>query len=238
MKVICIILARAGSKGIKNKNIARVNSKPLVFYPINAAIKSKVCDKIIVSTDSKKIAKVAKRYGALVPFYRSKKLSGDFITTEKSLQDCLLKSEIYFKTKFDICLFLTCTNIFRKISWIKYAIKILKKNKKIDSIFCVHQIYKHFWHYKNGKYRKVLQWMNSYTSRQIAPKFFREDTGIVCATRANYWRIGKRIGKNIRFIINDDPFSSIDIHKMQDLKLAEMAVRYLKKNKLDYDMAL
>ena len=53
LKVICIIPARGGSKGLKNKNIQLINNKPLIYYPIKAAIKSKVCDKIVVSTDSK-----------------------------------------------------------------------------------------------------------------------------------------------------------------------------------------
>ena len=51
LKVICIIPARGGSKGIKNKNLKKICGKPLIAYPILAAIKSKVCDKILVSTD-------------------------------------------------------------------------------------------------------------------------------------------------------------------------------------------
>ena len=58
LKVICIIPARGGSKGIKNKNIVKINNYPLIFYTIKAALASKVCDKIFVSTDSKKIAKI------------------------------------------------------------------------------------------------------------------------------------------------------------------------------------
>ena len=54
LKVICIIPARGGSKGLKLKNLRKVNNKPLIYYPINAAIKSRVCDHIFVSTDSKK----------------------------------------------------------------------------------------------------------------------------------------------------------------------------------------
>ena len=84
--------------------------------------------------------------------------------------------------------FLTCTNIFRKVEWIKLAVNQLKKNSKLDSVFSVHHLYKHFWHYKKNKPEKVLSWMKEYTSRQIAPKLFREDTGITCATRAKFWR--------------------------------------------------
>jgi len=235
-KVICIIPARSGSKGIKFKNLAKINSRPLIYYPIEAALKSQVCDKIIVSTDSKKIAKIALNYGAEVPFLRNRKLSGDYVTTEKTLQDCLLKSEDYFKTKFDICVFLTCTNPFRKISWIKYAVNFLKKNKKIDSVFSVHELHKHFW-YKKKNYKKILPWMKSYTSRQIGKKLYREDTGIVCATRSKFWRAGKRIGNKVHFIVNKDPLTSIDIHDHFDLQVTNILMKFLKKKKKN-DMVL
>ena len=71
-KVICIIPARGGSKGIKLKNLKKICGKPLIYYPIKAALSSKACDKIIVSTDSKKIALIAKKFGAEVPFLRKR----------------------------------------------------------------------------------------------------------------------------------------------------------------------
>ena len=89
IKTICIIPARGGSKGIKLKNLQKIGGKPLLYYPINAAKKSKVCDLILVSTDSKKIEKVAKKYGAEVPFLRKKKFSLDFTTTEETLKQAL-----------------------------------------------------------------------------------------------------------------------------------------------------
>ena len=72
---IAIIPARSGSKRIKNKNIKRFCKKPIIYWSIKAAIKSKVFKKIYVSTDSKKIANLSKKFGAEVPFLRSKKLS-------------------------------------------------------------------------------------------------------------------------------------------------------------------
>ena len=77
MKNLAIIPARGGSKGLKNKNILKFNNKPLLAWSIIAAKKSKLFSKIIVSTDSKKIAVIAKKYGAEVPFLRPKKLSSD-----------------------------------------------------------------------------------------------------------------------------------------------------------------
>ena len=72
--VISIILARGGSQCLKNKNLIKLNGKPLIYYPINAAIKSKNVGHVIISTDSRKIASVAKKFGAKVPFIRPKKL--------------------------------------------------------------------------------------------------------------------------------------------------------------------
>ena len=138
--------------------------------------------------------------------------------------------------KFDYCVFLTCTNIFRNAGWIKKGVKILKNNPNIDSVFSVHHLYKHFWHYdkKNKKFKKILPWMKEYTSRQIAPILYREDTGNTLITKSKFWRKGKRIGKNCKFIVNTDPFTGIDIHSRRDLLMAEFAMKYSKKNKL-YD---
>ena len=75
--MIAIIPARGGSKGLPGKNIKKMNNKPLIWYTINAAKKSKFVDKIIVSTDDEKIAKIAKVYKAEIPFMRPKELARD-----------------------------------------------------------------------------------------------------------------------------------------------------------------
>lgn len=74
---LAIIPARSGSKGIIDKNIKELNNKPLLAYTIDACVKSKIFDDIIVSTDSKKYAQIAENYGAIVPFLRPKELSTD-----------------------------------------------------------------------------------------------------------------------------------------------------------------
>ncbi len=75
---IAIIPARGGSKRIPKKNIKLFHGKPLIAYSIETALKSKLFDKVIVSTDDEEIAKVAKEYGAEVPFVRPKELSDDY----------------------------------------------------------------------------------------------------------------------------------------------------------------
>lgn len=78
---ICVIPARGGSKRIPRKNIKFFNGKPIIAYSIEAAIKSGCFDKIIVSTDDEEISRIAKNFGAEVPFIRPAELSNDFAAT-------------------------------------------------------------------------------------------------------------------------------------------------------------
>ena len=73
-KIASIILARAGSKGLKNKNLVLLDGKHLIFYAIEAAKSSRLIDRVFVSTDSKKIENISKKYGAEVPFLRKKNI--------------------------------------------------------------------------------------------------------------------------------------------------------------------
>ena len=84
---------RSESKGVKNKNIKLINGKPLMYYTIKQAIKSKIFDHIVVSTDSKKILKRAKLYGAEGWFRRPRKLSLDTSSKIAAIKHALFESE-------------------------------------------------------------------------------------------------------------------------------------------------
>lgn len=90
--VLALIPARGGSKGLAGKNIKELHGKPLVGWPIEAAVQSKYVDRVIISTDDKKIAEIAKEQGAEVPFLRPTELAGDTATSisviEHALQYC------------------------------------------------------------------------------------------------------------------------------------------------------
>lgn len=91
MTSIAVIPARGGSKRIPRKNIKIFHGKPLISYSIEAALKSECFDRIIVSTDDEEIAEVALKFGAEVPFLRSKELSNDFAGTTPVIQDAILQ---------------------------------------------------------------------------------------------------------------------------------------------------
>jgi len=132
-KIICIILARGGSKGIPRKNIYPINGHPLISYSIQAAKEAKFIDKIVVSTDDKRIAKISRDYGAETPFLRSKKLSGDKVPSMDALRDCALKCENFYNEKYDIIIELPCVSPLRDASYVNRAIKIIK-SKNYDSV--------------------------------------------------------------------------------------------------------
>lgn len=125
---ICIIPARGGSKRIPRKNIKKFLGKPIIAYSIEVALKSKLFDEVMVSTDDEKIASIAKRYGAVVPYMRSSESANDYATLAEVLIEVMYKynnDKIYFK---NICCILP-TAPFTSVSQLKEAYSILGSDK-------------------------------------------------------------------------------------------------------------
>ncbi len=129
------------------------------------------------------------------------------------------------KVKYDYGVFIGATDIFRDINWIIEGVKILNKNKKIESVFSGHVTHKNYWEKKNNKWVRLRKWMSKYSSRQIRRKVVREDTALTCVSRTELWRKGRRIGNNVEIIQNNDPFTALEIHDLQDLKLVNAAYK-------------
>jgi len=128
MKPICIIPARGGSKGVPNKNIRKIKGKPLIFYTINSCLKSKIFSHVVVSTEDNKIATIAKKFGAEVPFLRPKYLAGDN-TSMYSVLEHAVKKLFSLGYKFEIFVFRDCTAPFICNKDIMGAIKLLNRTK-------------------------------------------------------------------------------------------------------------
>ena len=129
MKILCTICMRGGSKGVKNKNLRKINKKPLMYYTINQAKKSKIFENIVVSTDSKKIKSKALQLGADCWFLRPKKMARDHSQKVPAIRHAFLKSEKYYNKKFDIIVDLDASSPLRKVSDIINAYKYFKKIK-------------------------------------------------------------------------------------------------------------
>ncbi|MBR1930476.1 MAG: pseudaminic acid cytidylyltransferase [Lachnospiraceae bacterium] len=125
MRKIAIITARGGSKRIPRKNIKEFCGKPILAYSIEAAIASKLFDVVMVSTDDKEIAEIAKQYGAQVPFYRSERTANDFATTNDVLLEVLEEMEMRGE-HFDLGCCIYPTAPFATADKLRQAVKTLE----------------------------------------------------------------------------------------------------------------
>lgn len=142
MKVLGITLARGGSKSVPYKNIRPLLGKPLIYYTIKESLKCKLLDDYIISTDSKKIAKIAKNYGANVPFLRPKNISKDNTTSVDSLKHAVKFMEKLNGLKYDFVIEIMCTNPLKISKDIDACVHKLIKTKA-DSVIAVHQLFDH-----------------------------------------------------------------------------------------------
>ncbi|WP_413374357.1 cytidylyltransferase domain-containing protein [Paenibacillus taichungensis] len=128
-KCLAVIPARGGSKSLLNKNIRLLNHKPLINYTIEAALKSHYIDEVVVSTDCKKIADVAKSAGAKVPFMRPFELATDQAASIDVLKHVVHFYEEEMKVSFENIMLLQPTSPLRNANDIDQAYQIFISNK-------------------------------------------------------------------------------------------------------------
>ena len=135
MNQLAVITARGGSKRIPRKNIKDFCGKPIMAYSIEAALKSGAFDTVMVSTDDREIAKIAEKYGATVPFFRSEKTSNDFAVTSQVLTEVLEEYESRGQC-FDRMCCIYPTAPFITAERLKTAMELLEE-KQADSVLPV-----------------------------------------------------------------------------------------------------
>jgi CMP-N,N'-diacetyllegionaminic acid synthase len=143
MKVLAIIPARGGSKGLKRKNLVDFLGKPLVAHSIEHALASKSVTRTIVSTDDDEIACVSRSFGAEVPFMRPSELAEDQVLDWPVFVhavEFLAKNENYHP---DIIVHLRPTTPYRKPEWIDEAVNLLIQHPEADSVRSVSEPEKH-----------------------------------------------------------------------------------------------
>ena len=178
MKILCVICARGGSKGLKNKNILDFFGKPLVKHTLDQAKKIKKISNIVVSTDSIRISKiVGQKYSW---FLRSKKLSGHKVPKMNVIIDTLIRSEKKFKINYDVILDLDVTSPLRIIKDINESIKLFKK-KKYENLFSVSNASKNpYFNMVEKKKNKIYlsKKKKLIHSRQTAPDVYEMNAAI------------------------------------------------------------
>ncbi len=230
MKVLCTICAREGSKGLVGKALCLVNGKPLIGHTIEQALKSKIFDNIVVSTDSEKIAEESKNFGLKPWFIRPKKLAVDSASKLDVIRHAITEAENYYEKNFDIIIDLDITSPLRKVDDIQKALKYFldtKSNNLISACRSKKNPYFNMIEVINRKVQVIKKTDKQILHRQNAPKTYEMNAAIY-------------IWKREVILNSDDLFTektclyemketqSIDIDTQNDLDIVQFLLK--KKN--------
>ncbi|MEY8333919.1 acylneuraminate cytidylyltransferase family protein [Lachnospiraceae bacterium 47-T17] len=219
-KVLAVIPARGGSKGIKNKNILELHGKPLIAYTIEAAKGSAYIDAVVVSTDSERIKRISEEYGAWVPFMRPGALAGDETPTVDAVLHVIetLKAEGY---AYDILVLLQPTSPLRTASDIDGALDVFFA-QQCRPVAAVSKVSDHPILMRtvgeDGAMEKLLP-VKSTVRRQDLPAYYKINGSI-------YVNLTGDLNENTSF--NDNPAAfimpgerALDIDEMVDVLIAQ-----------------
>jgi len=226
-KILVIIPARSGSKGLPGKNIKKLCGRPLIAWTIEQAKSYENIDRIIVSTDDLKIADIAKRYGAEVPFIRPADLANDTASTI----DVIFHAINWFKKHEGYhpgyIMLLQPTSPFRTAEDIKNSITILR-NKNTQAVVSVCETDHHPWWSntldKDNSMKDFLRPGILNKRRQDLPIFYRINGAIYLSEKEYLYENNGFFGPDT-FAYKMSKERSIDIDTELDFKFSEMVMK-------------
>lgn len=227
MKTIAIIPARAGSKGIKDKNIIDFCGKPLIAWSIEQAKAAKCIDEVFVSTDGEKIANVAERYGAKV-IWRPEELATDTATSEDAIIHAVL--EVEKKMSVKTVVFLQATSPIREKNDIDNAYNVFME-KNYDSLFSMTKLDDYcLWKYSDDILRSFTYDYKKRGRRQERDPLYLENGSIYIFNAEIVKEFHNRLGGNIGMY--EMPFErSYEIDSKNEIAICEYFMRRLESGK-------
>ena len=221
-KILAVIPARGGSKGIKLKNLKKIKKKSLIKIVGKFIKKCNFIDYSVLSTDNKKIAIEGKKFDLNI-INRPKNLSGDKVPDTKVLLQALIHTEKILKKNFDIVVMLHPTSPLRKVDDLRNSIRLLI-SKKYDSVWTVSQTDTKFHPDKqllitNNKIR--------YFTKKGAKIFYRQQLSKVYHRNSNAYIVKRNFLKNNKSLMSKKTGAykikskQISIDTLEDIKIAE-----------------
>lgn len=225
MKVLAIIPARGGSKGVPHKNIIPICGKPLIGYTIEPALealKLGVIDKLIVSTDDEEIATASKNLGAEVPFIRPDYLSSD---TAKSV-DVMIHAVDFYKEQgidYDTVLLLQPTAPLRSVEDIVESLKLFEKQGTTSLISCYKEEYisDAVTYYKDGDLAIALNPNHNKGIRRQEEKEKFVRNGAIYITTVKQMKDNHRVFDDVPALYVMPKERSVNIDTIDDVELLE-----------------
>ena len=229
-KVLGIICVRAGSKGIKNKNLLKINGKTLLEITILQAKRSKLIDRLIISTDSKKMINIAKKLKVEVPFIRPSYLSTDTAKEWNVWQHAIKFMDVNLNYKADTLACVPITSPLRSHKDIDLCINEFQKDKSRPLITVSDSKRNPFFNMvklnKKKKYDLVIK-KKKYSRRQDAPKVYDVSTIAFISSCKFVLNNNHLFAKGVR-ALKFDSKKSLDIDSLHEYKIAKL---YLAKNR-------
>jgi CMP-N,N'-diacetyllegionaminic acid synthase len=227
-RILAVIPARGGSKGIKLKNLRAVAGKSLVAWACSAVNESTLIDRKIISTDHEQIAAEARTCKVEVPFMRPENLSGDFVSDLEVLTHAVTESEKIYGETYNVVLMMQPTSPTRKVEHIEQIIKKLV-DENLDSVWTVSATDLKFHPLKqltigpNGLLDFYLEEGKSIIARQqLKPVYHRNGIGYAFSRECLLEQKGIK-GKRAGAIIIEGSVANIDT--VEDLDFAEKIMR-------------
>lgn len=229
-RILAVIQARGGSKGIPRKNIYPIDGHPLIAYTIEAAKGSRYIDCLVVSTDNDEIAVAARRYGADTPFTRPAELAGDAVLSVDSLIHAARESEKHYGAVFDIIVELPCVSPLRNSADIDAALEKLVATGANSVISVVNTGEKHPIRLKRIVDDQIQDFCKEYpepaagSRRQDLEPCYIRNGAIYSMTRRTLLELGSRHGPDSR--PHEMPEErSLNIDGWMDLRIVDLMVR-------------
>lgn len=210
MSVIAIITARGGSKRIPQKNIKEFMGKPMIAYAIQAAKDAGFFDEIMVSTDNNEIAEIAIKYGAVVPFMRSKATSDDFATTFDVIDEVIANYKRLGKFYDEFCCIYPCVP-FLRAETLKKAYNIFKGHDALQPV-CQYPVPIE-WAMEicdNGTLVPVSREAQKLRSQDIKPKYFDAGMFYFCKTLSIYQHNSLTPNDMVAYVMDEQECQDID----------------------------
>ncbi len=228
MKILAVIPARGGSKGIPRKNITNLDGLALIGYTINAAIESECLTDVVVSTDDVEIADISKEMGAQVPFIRPENLASDMAQSAPVIEHALHFMESEKGVKYDAILMLQPTSPLRTSTHIKESVDLFL-SQECDSVVSVVSVGgNHPFRMKRLMGDQLINYIDQgfwdMRPRQVLPEAYIRNGAIYLISRNTLTDQHQLIGnKCLGYIMNDT--ESVNIDTQIDLKLAELLIK-------------
>lgn len=219
MKILIVIPARGGSKGIPRKNLRLLNGKPLIYYSINTSLHSIFSPDVYVSSEDDEILNIAQKFGASI-HKRNQNIADDKTTLDPVIYDCFIYAQKIESKEYDLIITIQPTSPLLSSKSLDNAIEKMILNNNIETIIAAKDSTHLSWRKENNQFKP------NYTERvnrqYLTPSY--TETGAFLITRNSVISENNRIGKNVDLVLLSGG-EEVDIDTYEDWNLCEYYLR-------------